>query len=539
MNHIFISYSRRDSDVVAAVVEKLRAEGLNIWQDISGKSSGIPFSTKWFAAIEEALHTSAGAVVFRSEHWERSVPCQKEHDLIRKLAIPCYIADAEQLTPEEKIEETVKQILLFANSNVYDEEKNELRTWLLSSVRASAARQNTGIPRYRKKKDSDAFLKRLEKCGELASEYAYETNMPDLYRDILSFLKKARRITRWDRIKRPLALGTALLMILGSVVVNVEYKKEKDRADALLAALQSLDQIHDQLSRDEFKALTMMTLDGSDYGEYSYLLFENYAEGLDTVFPSDFFPAGTPEAQAVTALEEQQETSGYRIETPELLGQITIHKDTPEGTAEETVTLMIASPVHTWAYRDGYLAAACGRQIYLYDVEHALDAVPLKGCYRPVQSVRFDEKGRICAATTAGDVFVWENPIQEVLCAPPSGIPETMETVVQNKDRTLQVRAGSDGTVTVSSLKHGSILYSCSLVREPVVGLYLEEENSRIFVRGYSGAFYNIDASWILQNPDLSDPVALRADYDESVKALSDHLVHDLGIAYDYLENGT
>ena len=67
MNHIFISYSRRDSAFVNRIADLLRKEEIPVWQDISGKSSGIPFSTKWFSAIEEALHTSAGALVFRSE----------------------------------------------------------------------------------------------------------------------------------------------------------------------------------------------------------------------------------------------------------------------------------------------------------------------------------------------------------------------------------------------------------------------------------------------------------------------------------------
>ena len=45
MNHIFISYSRKDSEYVNAVTALLREAGLSVWQDISGKGSGIPFST--------------------------------------------------------------------------------------------------------------------------------------------------------------------------------------------------------------------------------------------------------------------------------------------------------------------------------------------------------------------------------------------------------------------------------------------------------------------------------------------------------------
>ena len=168
MNHLFISYSRRDSEFVGAVTEKLRQLGYEVWQDVSGKSSGIPFSTKWFAAIEEALYASAGAVVFRSGYWEKSVPCRKEYDIVKDLAIPCF----EVKFPQDDADALTEQIREWADSAVYGDEKNELRTWMMSSVNAQRARRsrNAGIPHYRKMKESRAFLRRLDSCGELAEE---------------------------------------------------------------------------------------------------------------------------------------------------------------------------------------------------------------------------------------------------------------------------------------------------------------------------------------------------------------------------------
>ena len=90
MNHLFVSYSRKDEALVSAVVQNLRAQGFDVWQDISGKTSGIPYSTKWFAAIEEALYTSAGAVMFCSEAWRESAPCGKEQKLIVELGRRLY-----------------------------------------------------------------------------------------------------------------------------------------------------------------------------------------------------------------------------------------------------------------------------------------------------------------------------------------------------------------------------------------------------------------------------------------------------------------
>ncbi len=540
MNHIFISYSRRDSAAVGIIVEKLREKGLNVWQDISGKGSGIPFSTKWFAAIEEALHNSAGAVVFRSLYWQKSVPCQKEYRLIQNLAIPCYEANAELLLSQQMIDETVDLILLWAQSDVYGNEQNGLRTWLLSSVSAmqNSRGSSAGIPRYRKRKDADDFRQRLQKSSALAEELHYASNMPQLYAGIQSFLKKARRITAWDRIKRPLAIAFAAVMILGSVLANVYYKREKDDADAHIAALKNLDRITDEIRYDELRALTMMAEDTSDYGEYFALLYEKYTDALDTVFPAGFYPAGTAEAQRIQSLPAQTAAEGYTIECSGTLGQIIVHQDAPENTAEETVNLMTSSPVTAYACQNGYLAAACGRDAYLYDLNHGLDLIPLRCCYRDIRDIRFDETGNICAITEAGDVYVWNNPLPAILSTPDQKTIEFMKPVYTSQDASLRVQAEPDGTLVITDQKHDAVIYQCGLIREPVEGVYLDEEKNRIWAKGYSGECYCIDASQILENYDPDDLVSLKNTYDALVHQKSDFLVNELGIAYNWFTAG-
>ena len=78
MNHLFISYSRQDEVIVDRFAAALREKGYQIWQDKSGAGTGIPFSTKWFDIITEALYSAQGAIIFRSENWERSTPCKNE-----------------------------------------------------------------------------------------------------------------------------------------------------------------------------------------------------------------------------------------------------------------------------------------------------------------------------------------------------------------------------------------------------------------------------------------------------------------------------
>ncbi len=84
MNHLFVSYSRKDEAAVRRVVSALKEKGYPIWQDTSGPASGIPFSTKWFDIIEEAIYSASGAFIFDSENWRASVPCQDEYKLLQK-----------------------------------------------------------------------------------------------------------------------------------------------------------------------------------------------------------------------------------------------------------------------------------------------------------------------------------------------------------------------------------------------------------------------------------------------------------------------
>jgi hypothetical protein len=58
MKHIFLSYSRTDSDMMGRIRDTLRGDGLTVWTD----ENLTPGTPSWQSAIEEALE-SAGCVV--------------------------------------------------------------------------------------------------------------------------------------------------------------------------------------------------------------------------------------------------------------------------------------------------------------------------------------------------------------------------------------------------------------------------------------------------------------------------------------------
>ena len=62
MNHIFISYQRSSEAWTTELAGRLREKGIAVWQDLSGKETGIPYSVKWWEIIEQALYRADGAV---------------------------------------------------------------------------------------------------------------------------------------------------------------------------------------------------------------------------------------------------------------------------------------------------------------------------------------------------------------------------------------------------------------------------------------------------------------------------------------------
>lgn len=85
MKHdIFISYSRRDLDIVRVVYERLVAEGFNVWIDMKGLLSGDQFKRE----ITKAIINARVLVFFSSEQSNRSIWTASEIGVAREFKIP-------------------------------------------------------------------------------------------------------------------------------------------------------------------------------------------------------------------------------------------------------------------------------------------------------------------------------------------------------------------------------------------------------------------------------------------------------------------
>lgn len=92
MSHIFFSYSRKDKKLAEDIIQKLRAVGFVIWQDMSSIRGG----ENWLRAIQQGISDAAGVIVLWSKHASESEWVGRELDLAQvssRLLVPLLADD--------------------------------------------------------------------------------------------------------------------------------------------------------------------------------------------------------------------------------------------------------------------------------------------------------------------------------------------------------------------------------------------------------------------------------------------------------------
>ncbi len=84
MAHVFISYSRKDTDFVNQVEQALRAEGIVTWRDVHS----IPGGAKWFRRIKQGLEASYAMLYIDTLNAEQSDWVEREFLYAAALGLP-------------------------------------------------------------------------------------------------------------------------------------------------------------------------------------------------------------------------------------------------------------------------------------------------------------------------------------------------------------------------------------------------------------------------------------------------------------------
>src|SRR5687768_5942319 len=95
MAHVFVSYSRKNSDLMIKITSELRAKGVNIWVDRTGLRPG---DSDWQENIQNAIERSACMVVLLSPEAKLSKWIKKEFqyaELLGRRIYPLLISGNE------------------------------------------------------------------------------------------------------------------------------------------------------------------------------------------------------------------------------------------------------------------------------------------------------------------------------------------------------------------------------------------------------------------------------------------------------------
>ncbi len=410
MNHIFISYSRKDADAVFSIADLLRKNGVKIWQDVSGAGTGIPFSTKWFDVITEALYLASGAIVFRSENWEKSTPCKDEFELIRKCDIPYLELDpaAAAAAPEE----TLRLVQTFLKKAANAEE-NEIRTKMLSCAYEYKAGVNPYqiIPHSRGIVLSAAdILYEMWEMKNAANRHDFKNRNKEIYPYILKYIRFARRTV----VLRLAGMALVALMALAAIVlilaVPQAIKTGTEDAQKTYGGMAASGQIERIAGEDPLCAVNMtLALEESAVTSGSYYsLYQNGARLMDARLPARVLT----EKDALYEKADGAATKESALFSAELSvtsGSVTV----TDKTTGMLRTLNAPCPVNAYAWSaDGErLLYAAGSAVFVYNAAGKSAPLCLSENYEPVEKVRFAQiDGALYAAafTSRGTAVLWE-----------------------------------------------------------------------------------------------------------------------------------
>lgn len=432
MNRIFISYSRQDEKQVTEFVEGLRKLGFEIWQDISGKRSGIPYSVKWFEVIEEAIFTASGAIIFNTETWERSVPCQREYQLIRNTNIPFMYISVDRLMAEREV--VVDEAAFWCREQIYSRENGYCK-WMLSG----AYRMYKGLPVEvyfpTGKHRPDKTWRWLKNCRKILSAKKFQGPWVE---KLPLFLKKAKRKFLFDLGSR--LLGGIFLILAWIWIMTVwEISQMGDiYNDSISIESAYASKVQRVGEYDPVQAMQMMEKYGMaleeyiqdvrDYGNETHI-FHNHGDLLadcvsrgyyklnrtlaDLVsrnYPVAFYESASDCSMDILDREENKVSSRYVVTLSDVTAQVFIY----DKEYDITQQLLLAAVPETYCFNESgsELVIAAANKAYVHDLSGGTQPVLLSYNYEKISKL-FMYGNRIYAITENNHVVVWDNPLQE------------------------------------------------------------------------------------------------------------------------------
>jgi len=400
MSCVFVSYSRANREVVSNVVRVLRLLNMELWLDTLGKSHGIPYSTKWFNVIEDALYRASGAIVFISSAWEMSKPCQAEFKLICQNHIPFIKID---LSIEQSINDIAKQINKW-NGEVIKTKKNSIRTELFTNVKNYQKDKGTfgNIPTYSKLKQ---FLL-----------YASEEYKDNSKSEDVSQIHEYLRITYRKKHKRNLLrLGGLLIAAILFILIQADigaFLMLKNAENKYLSASSGAIQITEVMHVNPYYTMDSLIKKTSVGNQVEFMNIANLMVLNNLHLPIDYIKNGNMDAGKylkIAQTSSDHEMSDYSFLVSRTTGMVMLSDSTHQVSKQIVVDGIIDA--YCWNESGEAVAFAVAEKAYVYDIASSnCYPVILDGNFEDIGSIGWDGN-RIFAITTFGNIIIWQNPV--------------------------------------------------------------------------------------------------------------------------------
>ncbi len=394
MGHIFLSYSRRDEQIVSEIAEYLRSFDIDVWQDLSD----IPHSTEWLHMIKEAIFTATGAVVFETEAWKKSVPCHQEEDMINKALLPIYYfnLDESQITVEEKGK--IVQWCLKITGN----KENNQRSWLMTG----AYRVLNGIPFRSLIPKPKGIISGFRLIFDLRKQKKYfkessDIKDSDIRKAILTFIKKTQKIMFGRYLMR-----FAFVLIVGGATTTIYIMEEliPQTISSSQENLITMTSYNDLLDKRKKSMSDIITVAESDSIADYYA-----ARGMSMILANDY-PCeriSVPSDELSNLFRMEDSSTQYRVITNTDTGVTELYD---ASTDTNTIIKIEGVPSLTDFSDTGtYLAMAFNNHVFVTQTDSPYSTIKLSGCTADVKDVLVDNE-KVYALLEDGEVLVWEIP---------------------------------------------------------------------------------------------------------------------------------
>lgn len=431
MRHIFISYSRKDEKQVTRFAEGLQKQNFEIWQDIAGKRSGIPYSVKWFEVIEEAVFTACGAIIFESEAWIHSIQCQREFQLIRETALPFLCIPMDRLLLEEA--SVIREAECWCREQTVSKENN-----YCSWMRSGAYRVYKKLPietYFPKGKHIFRNCLWLKECNQLSKQKNFQGAWVE---NLKSFLCRAKHKLLWDIMGRFFIWAFLFISYLWASTVweffqMIRVFNKTVFIEAICVSeiqrIGEYDPIQAIQEIEEYDAeIEAYTQDVKEDGDRFFFLKDqgdvlagsvsrNYysqnrvlADFVSRNYPIDFYESIADCPIVLSNINKVQTSSRYTISLSENTSQVFIYDNSQDTTCQ----LLLSAVPKVYCFNDARdeLVIAAANKVYVYDLLGGVRPRLLSYNFENICELHMHEN-KIYATTENSHVIVWDNPLLE------------------------------------------------------------------------------------------------------------------------------